>query len=360
MTRVAWFHCFAGTAGDMTLGALVHAGADPIEIAAIVGGADARRLRAVVRARPALRHRRHPCDRRRRRPRARGRATTDGPRTARPPRSTTHEHDGARLTPTRGATTSSIVPHRTPHRPYRTSARCSTTPTFPQRVRDRAQRTFRVLAEVEGRMHAMDPDDVEFHEVGAVDAIVDVVGSCAALEVARHRPDRLQPDHRRRRGACTPPTASCPNPAPAVVELLARRTGAEPWHRRPPRAGDADRRRADGRARRRVRADAGDDGRVGRLRRRHPRHRGSAERRPGRRRRRRSTSIDPGAGQPVELLECNVDDVTGEVIAHTIDALLARRRARRVGDADRHEEGSSRAHRARAGRPVALRVQCAT
>ena len=37
MTRTAWFHCFAGTAGDMTMGALVHAGADPVEVMAIVG-----------------------------------------------------------------------------------------------------------------------------------------------------------------------------------------------------------------------------------------------------------------------------------------------------------------------------------
>jgi uncharacterized protein (DUF111 family) len=34
-------------------------------------------------------------------------------------------------------------------------------------------------------------------------------------------------------------------------------------------------------------------------------------------------AASPGPGQPVELLECNVDDVTGEVIAHTITRLLA-------------------------------------
>ncbi len=36
--RTAWFHCFAGTAGDMTMAALVHAGADPAAVAEIVGG----------------------------------------------------------------------------------------------------------------------------------------------------------------------------------------------------------------------------------------------------------------------------------------------------------------------------------
>ena len=34
----AWFHCFAGTAGDMTMASLVHAGADPVAVAAILAG----------------------------------------------------------------------------------------------------------------------------------------------------------------------------------------------------------------------------------------------------------------------------------------------------------------------------------
>ena len=36
--RTAWFHCFAGTAGDMTMASLVHAGADVMEVGAIVAG----------------------------------------------------------------------------------------------------------------------------------------------------------------------------------------------------------------------------------------------------------------------------------------------------------------------------------
>ena len=34
--KTAWFHCFAGTAGDMTLASLVHAGANPTTVAEIV------------------------------------------------------------------------------------------------------------------------------------------------------------------------------------------------------------------------------------------------------------------------------------------------------------------------------------
>ena len=40
MTRTAWFHCFAGTAGDMTMGALIHAGANVAQVMAIVAGLD--------------------------------------------------------------------------------------------------------------------------------------------------------------------------------------------------------------------------------------------------------------------------------------------------------------------------------
>ncbi|MFO0675433.1 MAG: nickel pincer cofactor biosynthesis protein LarC [Polyangiaceae bacterium] len=49
-------------------------------------------------------------------------------------------------------------------------------------VRARAHRTFLRLAEAEARVHRMPLDDVHFHEVGAIDALVDVVGSAAALE----------------------------------------------------------------------------------------------------------------------------------------------------------------------------------
>lgn len=49
-------------------------------------------------------------------------------------------------------------------------------------IKARAQRVFRKLAESEAKVHRMPIDDVHFHEVGAVDAIIDVVGSSAALE----------------------------------------------------------------------------------------------------------------------------------------------------------------------------------
>ena len=54
---------------------------------------------------------------------------------------------------------------------------------LPDRVRRRALATFDALAEAEGRLHRRPPEQVHFHEVGGLDAIVDVVGTCAALEV---------------------------------------------------------------------------------------------------------------------------------------------------------------------------------
>jgi pyridinium-3,5-bisthiocarboxylic acid mononucleotide nickel chelatase len=54
---------------------------------------------------------------------------------------------------------------------------------LPERVSARALEAFRLLAVAEGAVHDRDPEDVTFHEVGAVDSIVDVVGSCVALEL---------------------------------------------------------------------------------------------------------------------------------------------------------------------------------
>jgi uncharacterized protein (TIGR00299 family) protein len=48
----------------------------------------------------------------------------------------------------------------------------------PEAVKERSARVFRRIAEVEARIHDSTPDAVHFHEVGAVDAIVDVLGVC--------------------------------------------------------------------------------------------------------------------------------------------------------------------------------------
>ena len=56
-------------------------------------------------------------------------------------------------------------------------------------VRDRAIAVFRRLAEAEAKIHDTSPDRIHFHEVGALDAIVDIVGGCIALE--RLKVDRI-------------------------------------------------------------------------------------------------------------------------------------------------------------------------
>jgi uncharacterized protein (TIGR00299 family) protein len=53
----------------------------------------------------------------------------------------------------------------------------------PERVRLLADRTFTAIATAEGEIHGMSPDDVHLHEVGAVDAILDVVGVIWGLEL---------------------------------------------------------------------------------------------------------------------------------------------------------------------------------
>ncbi|MEV5025325.1 nickel pincer cofactor biosynthesis protein LarC [Paenibacillus sp. LPE1-1-1.1] len=53
---------------------------------------------------------------------------------------------------------------------------------LPDRVKERSLSIFRLIAEAEGKIHGMDPADVHFHEVGAMDSILDVIGVCLALE----------------------------------------------------------------------------------------------------------------------------------------------------------------------------------
>ena len=179
MPRVAWFHCFAGIAGDMALGALVDAGADLDEVRSMLQrlpvGGWAIAAESVTRA---------------------GLGGT---------KVHVHAPDDGAVVRTYSHITALIEEAR-----------------LPDRVRDRAQSTFGALAEAEAHVHRRPVQQIHFHEVGGIDAIVDIVGTCAALEI-------LGVD-----SLCASPLAQgigmiraehgmLPNPAPAVVALLASR-----------------------------------------------------------------------------------------------------------------------------------------
>jgi uncharacterized protein (TIGR00299 family) protein len=53
---------------------------------------------------------------------------------------------------------------------------------LPHRVKTRSLSIFRLIAQAEGKIHGMDPADVHFHEVGAMDSILDIIGVCLAVE----------------------------------------------------------------------------------------------------------------------------------------------------------------------------------
>ena len=84
---------------------------------------------------------------------------------------------------------------------------------------DMARKVFHRLAEAEGEVHGHSADEVHFHEVGAVDAIVDILGVCLAL-------DRLEIDEvvcselPMGRGTVRCEHGELPLPAPAVAAML--------------------------------------------------------------------------------------------------------------------------------------------
>jgi len=109
-----------------------------------------------------------------------------------------------------------------PHRQWADIRQRIEAATLTPALQQRVLAVFEALAEAEAAVHGTSPDLVHFHEVGAMDALVDVVGVCAAME-------HLEP----LRVTCTPPPAGhgsvtsahgrLPVPVPAVLELARRR-----------------------------------------------------------------------------------------------------------------------------------------
>ncbi len=91
--------------------------------------------------------------------------------------------------------------------------------SLPARAHERALAIFQRLAQAEAIIHGATPDEVTFHEVGAVDSIVDIVGAALALDlldVAEVYCSELPLTSGRVRSA----HGALPVPAPATLELL--------------------------------------------------------------------------------------------------------------------------------------------
>lgn len=292
MTTTAWFNCCAGVAGDMLLASLIDAGADPLAVMDAWGalgvdgfaatwervqrcGVAATWTNLAVDAGHADDHQHDDDDE--------------------------HEHDGH------------------PHRPARDVLAMIERADLAEPVRHDAMAVYRKLAEIEGAIHGLDPEDVELHEVGALDSVLDVIGVCAALHdlgVDRVTYSPIAVGH----GTVDTAHGRLPNPVPAVTRLLAAAGAAtvgvdttmelstptgvalltvlgEPLGPMPPMtvaatgfgAGTLD---PPGRPNV-VQVVLGT-----------------------------ATTVVDATGRPCRLVEANVDDVTAEVLAHTIARLL--------------------------------------
>lgn len=173
--RWAYIDAVGGVAGDMLLAALIDAGASPDDIRAGLRGLDIDGVQLVVE-----RTERHSVAA------TRIRVITTAPRTARD-----------------WAAVRDLLEHA----------------GLPPRAHARASEAFRRLAHAEARVHRVPPEQVRFHEVGAVDALVDVCGVALALEalaVERVACSELPVG----RGLTSAIHGSLPLPAPATLELL--------------------------------------------------------------------------------------------------------------------------------------------
>ena len=113
-----------------------------------------------------------------------------------------------------------------PHRHLADIAQILHTSALPTTIRDTALSIFQCLAEAEAHVHGSTIEEVHFHEVGAVDAIVDITGAAIALDTLGitqlyASPLPLTSGHVRTAHGLLPV------PAPATLEIL-RRVNA-PW-----------------------------------------------------------------------------------------------------------------------------------
>ncbi len=107
-----------------------------------------------------------------------------------------------------------------PHRSWRSIRQQLQDAALAERIRERSLAVFGRLAEAEAVVHGVSPEEIHFHELGAVDTLIDVVGAVTLLEALGVRRLVCSPLPM---GGGTVRTAHgvLPLPAPATAELLA-------------------------------------------------------------------------------------------------------------------------------------------
>lgn len=185
MKRVLWFDSVGGASGDMILASLVDLGVRPADLNEALASLGAMHL--------SIEAHQH----------------------------SSHGIQGTRLTVHAREQHAHPHPHsgHSPHRHLADIESLINPCPLAEDVKRASLAVFQVLAQAEATVHGTTPYEVHFHEVGALDAIADIVGACQALHLLHV--DKV---------GCSPlpqghGTIECahgilPNPAPGTVELL--------------------------------------------------------------------------------------------------------------------------------------------
>jgi uncharacterized protein (DUF111 family) len=174
--RIAWFECATGLSGDMTLAALIDAGADANQVRAAIASLNLPDV--VVRIETVI----------------------------------------------KGGFRSLHVlvdhPEQHAHRHYTDIRRIvEQASALTPRQRQLALQMFLAVAEAEARVHGSTVEQIHFHEVGAIDSIVDIVGVAVAFDllgIDRVICNAIPPG----RGFVKIDHGICPIPAPGTAEIL--------------------------------------------------------------------------------------------------------------------------------------------
>jgi len=173
--RTLYFDCFAGVSGNMILGGLLALGVDRVELE--------RQLKTLAPTQFEL-------------------------------ETTSVDRSGIAATHVRV-----LVPDEKKHRHLSDIEKIIDGSAVSDRVKDRSKLIFQRLAEAEAKVHGIDVGRVHFHEVGAMDAIVDIVGVCIGFEmlgVERFACSKIHVGS----GFVEMAHGKYPVPPPAVAELL--------------------------------------------------------------------------------------------------------------------------------------------